>query len=90
MALQQRLVARKLEDKPLKFNREEYLKKNHFILQLWLVIGPTTQITTIVVFSFFQRFDLLVWVVAAGYNALALLLWIAQQFIDRTHKTQNR
>jgi len=65
---------------------EEYYRKNRILMRLWLLIGPTMQITNIIVCSFLQRIDLFMWIVLIVFNGLAILLWIIQQMVDRTYR----
>lgn len=89
-ALQRIVVARRKTSRPLVATPETYYRKNRLILWLWLLIGPTTQITIVVICSIFQRFDLFIWIVLFGFNGLAIILWIVQQLIDQTLKTRSR
>lgn len=84
--LQRILVAKRKLTPHLKIDPQEYYRRNRVIMRLWLFLGPTTQITNLVVCSLFQRLDLFMWIVLIGFNGLALLLWIIQQVIDRTYK----
>jgi hypothetical protein len=86
-AMQRVLVARKKQTKALNVSPQEYYKKNRIIMRFWLILGPTTQITNIILFSLFQRFDLFMWVVLFGFNGLAIVLWITQKIIDKTYKS---
>jgi hypothetical protein len=86
-AMQRILVARKKQTKVLNVSPQEYYRKNRIIMRFWLILGPTTQITNIIVFSLFHRFDLFIWVVLFGFNGLAILLWATQKIIDKTYKS---
>jgi len=84
--LQRTLVARRKRSKPFNISPQDYYKRNRLIMRFWLFIGPTTQITNLVVCSLFQRIDLFIWIVLFGFNGLAIVLWVVQQIIDRTSK----
>ncbi|HQG56866.1 MAG TPA: CDP-alcohol phosphatidyltransferase family protein [Bacteroidales bacterium] len=62
----------------------EYYRKNRIIIRFWVLIGPTAQITAIIICSFFCRFDIFFWLILAGFNSLALVLRIIQKRIDRS------
>ncbi len=67
----------------VKYNRENYLKKNKRILHLWTYLGPTTELTLIIVASFFNRLDLFMWVMVVVGNLYALTLFIVQSQINK-------
>jgi len=88
-SLQRFLVARKKKTRSFITTPEEYFRKNRYIIRLWLLMGPTAQVTTIVICSLFNRFDIFIWILVAGFNSLALILWIAQKIIDSTFKKES-
>jgi phosphatidylglycerophosphate synthase len=88
-SLQRLLVARKKKTKSFITTPDEYFRKNRYIIRLWLLMGPTAQVTTIVICSLFNRFDIFIWILVAGFNSLALILWIAQKIIDSTFKKES-
>ncbi|MCU0363347.1 MAG: CDP-alcohol phosphatidyltransferase family protein [Bacteroidales bacterium] len=88
-ALQDLLAAKKEQTKAFVATPEEYYRKNRLLMRLWLFIGPTMQVTNIIVCSLIGRFDIFIWVVVAGFNTLALVLWIAQKIADSTYKKES-
>ena len=88
-SLQRFLVARKKKTRSFITTPEEYYRKNRYIIRFWLLMGPTAQVTTIIVCSLFNRFDIFIWIVAGVFNSLALILWIAQKIIDSTFKKES-
>jgi phosphatidylglycerophosphate synthase len=86
-ALQKTLVARRKRFKTLSITPQKYYRRNWLLMRFWLLIGPTSQITNLIICSLFQRIDLFIWIVLFGFNGLALFLWIVQQVVDRTYKT---
>jgi hypothetical protein len=83
-ALQRFLVAKKKKTKLFITTPEEYFQKNKTIIRFWLLIGATTEITTLIICSLFNRFDLFIWIIIIGFNSLAVILWAIQQIIDKT------
>jgi phosphatidylglycerophosphate synthase len=83
-ALQRLLVAKRKRTKFFITTPEEYFRKNKTLIRLWLLIGATTEITVLITCSFFNRFDLFIWILLIGFNSLALILWPVQQIIDKT------
>jgi phosphatidylglycerophosphate synthase len=87
-ALQRLLVAKKRETKLFITTPEEYFQKNKTIIRFWVLLGTTTEITTLVICSFFNRFDIFIWIIIIGFNSLAAILWPVQQIIDKTFKRE--
>ncbi|MFH0759909.1 MAG: CDP-alcohol phosphatidyltransferase family protein [Bacteroidota bacterium] len=87
-SLQRFLVAKRKRTKTLHASPQEYYRKNRIIMRLWLLIGPTSQITNIILWSLLERIDMFMWVVLIGFNIYAAILWIIQQFIDFSYKSQ--
>lgn len=85
-SLQAVLVSRKKEPRQLQATSEEYYRKNKHLIRLWLLIGPATQVTNIIIWSLLNRFDIFVWIVVAGFNAIALAMLIIQNYTDKTYK----
>ncbi len=86
-ALQRLLVARKKKTKLFIATPQEYFQKNKIIIRVWLILGPTTELTALVICSFFNRFDLFIWIII-GFNSLAAILWPVQRIIDKTFKKE--
>jgi len=87
-ALQRVFVARKKKTKSFITTSQEYFQKNKLIIRFWLLLGPTTEITTLVICSFINRFDIFIWIIIIGFNTLAAILWPVQQIIDKTFKRE--
>jgi len=85
-ALQKILAAKRKRSRSFNVSPADYYRKNRLMIRLWLLIGPTTQITNIIVCSLCHRIDLFMWIVLVVFNMLASVLWIIQQGIDFTYK----
>lgn len=81
--LQRNLVARKKGEKLLNAGPENYFCRNRIIIRFWVFTGPTLQITSIVLCSFFCRFDIFFWITIVFFNIHCAVLWIIQQRIDK-------
>lgn len=88
--LQRTLVARRKRTRILDIQPQDYYRRNWLLLRLWLLIGPTTHITNLIICALFHRIDLFIWIVLIGFNGFAVILWIIQQIIDRTYKKSIR
>ncbi len=85
-AMQEKLTTKKKGDKLFKATPEEYYKKNKLTARLWVNIGPTAQITAIMLCSAFNRFDIYFWIIIGLFNIIALTTWLMQRNIDNTFK----
>lgn len=83
-AFQEKLISKKKGEKLFKATPEEYYKKNKSIARVWVNIGPTAQITAIMVCSIINRFDIYFWLIIGVFNAIAAIAWIVQRNIDKT------
>ncbi len=72
-----------------KYDRDDYLKKNKRILHFWTYLGPTTELTLIIVASFLNRLDLFMWVMVTVGNTYALILFVMQSRINKKIKLEN-
>lgn len=70
----------------INYNKEDYLQKNKRILHLWTYLGPTTELTLIIIASFFNRLDLFMWTMIVVANLYALTLFIIQTNINKNIK----
>lgn len=87
-AAQMKASADKDAEHIVKYNRDDYLKKNKRILHLWTYLGPTTELTVIIVASFFNRLDLFMWTLVVVGNIYALTLFIVQSKINKKIKLE--
>jgi phosphatidylglycerophosphate synthase len=81
---QRRLTSGKKEHAVLtEADPQEYRRRNRRILKLWLFLGPTSQITWMVVCALLNRLDIYLYGLVIGGNAWALLLYPFQNHINR-------
>ncbi|MEO9146388.1 MAG: CDP-alcohol phosphatidyltransferase family protein [Ginsengibacter sp.] len=83
-AFQEKLTSKKKGDILFKATPEEYYKKNKSIARVWVNIGPTTNITAIIICSIINRFDIYFWLIIGIFNVIAAIAWIVQRNIDKT------
>ncbi len=69
-----------------KYDRDDYLMKNKRILHFWTYLGPTTELTLIIVASFLNRLDLFMWTMVVVGNLYALTLLVIQTKINKKTK----
>ena len=85
-ALQDKLTSKKRGEKLFKATPEEYYKKNKTIAKFWVNIGPTAQITAIMICSAINRFDIYFWIIIGLFNISGIITWLVQRNIDKTFK----
>ncbi len=83
MGLQNNLAAKKTNEKLFKATPEEYYKKNKTIIRFWVFLGPTSQVSTLILCSIFNRFDIFFGIMIVVFNIIALINWLAQRSIDK-------
>ena len=83
-AFQGKIIPKKQGEKSFKATPKEYYKKNKSIIRVWANIGPTAQITAIMICSIINRFDIYFWLIIGVFNTIAAIAWIAQRNIDKT------
>lgn len=59
-----------------------YHSRNRVIMRLWLLIGPTSQITFLVICALFNRLDIYIVGLVAVWNLWALVLYLVQNRIN--------
>jgi len=85
---QNKLIAKKSNEKLFKATPNEYSEKNKRIIRFWVILGPTSQVTAIVIFSLILRFDIFFGIMIIGFNIIALINLIIQKLIDRNFKNK--
>lgn len=80
---QNNIAAKKSSEKLFKATPVQYLKFNKRIIRSWVFLGPTSQVTTLILCSVFNRFDIFFWIMIVGFNSIALINWIIQKNIDK-------
>ncbi len=79
---QNKLSNKKSIEKQFYVKPSEYLAKNKIMIRFWILLGPTSQISTLIICSIFNRFDVFFWIIIVGYNSLAIVSWLFQRSID--------
>ena len=64
------------------FDSKDYYKKNKTILHLWTYLGPTTELTFMIICAFFNRMDIYLWGIIIVGNLYALILYVIQTRIN--------
>ena len=85
--IQNRLAAKKRKEKLFKASPQDYYKKNKTAIRVWVFIGPTSQVTALMLCTAFNRLDIFFWLMIGLFNVIAAAMWMIQFNIDKTFKT---
>ena len=86
-AFQERLIPKKKGEKLFKAAPRDYYKKNKTAIRLWVTIGPTSQVTALMICSAINRFDIYFWLIIGLFNIIVILTWLLQGNIDKSFPT---
>jgi hypothetical protein len=84
MKFQGSITAKKKDVKLFKTTPQEYFQKNKTAIRIWVLLGPTSQITAMIICTMLMRVDIFCWIMVVGFNAIAILAWALQKRIDKT------
>ena len=87
MKFQGNITAKKKDEKLFKTTPQEYFLKNKTAIRLWVILGPTSQITAMIICTMFMRVDIFCWIMIVGFNVIAVIAWILQKYIDKSFNT---
>ncbi len=63
---------------------ERFLRANRRVMQAWLLVGPTSQLTFVVIAALFHRFDLYLPLLVLVGNLWVLLVYLVQKRVDHS------
>ena len=86
-AFQDKLTSKKKDEKLFKAMPQNYYKKNKTAMRIWVLIGPTSQVTVLMICTAINRFDILFWLIIGLFNIIALIMWLVQSNLDKSLKT---
>jgi hypothetical protein len=66
-----------------KEKQQQYYKTNKTIIHLWTYLGPTSQLTFLIICALFARLDIYLWGLIIVGNCYALILYFFQKRIDK-------
>lgn len=70
-----------------RFDPKEYYSKNKLMIHLWTYIGPTTELTFMIICAFINRWDIFIWGMLVVGNVYALILYMIQRGINASLET---
>ena len=68
------------------YDSKDYYNKNKRMIHLWTYIGPTTELTFMIVCAFINRWDIFLWGMVTIGNIYTLILYIIQKSINASLK----
>ena len=66
--------------------RKSFYNANKKIMHLWTYLGPTTQLSFLIICAFLNRLDIYLWGLIIVGNSYALVLYFSQKQIDKKLK----
>lgn len=79
--LQRGLIGRR-RDRRVSIPRDMYVRENRWLIRLWTFLGPTTELTLLILACFLNELVLYCWVILVIGNLLALILKQVQDRLD--------
>lgn len=71
------------------YDPKDYYNKNKRMIHLWTYIGPTTELTFMIVCAFINRWDIFLWGMVTIGNIYTLILYIIQKSVNASlHKVE--
>jgi hypothetical protein len=83
-AVQRRLASRpEHAQEPSKIPGEVYVQANRGLMRWWTFLGPTTELSLLILGCLAGRIEIFLWAIVVGGNALAIVLKVLQSRSDR-------
>jgi len=84
--LQLKLSSSSIETEKKKYDRDDFYKKHKTILHFWTYVGPTSELTFLIITSLFFRLDIYLWGIVVAANIYVVLLYLIQRGINHSTK----
>jgi len=68
------------------YDPKDYYNKNKRMIHLWSYIGPTTELTFMIICAFINRWDIFLWGMVTVGNIYTLILYVMQKSVDASLK----
>jgi hypothetical protein len=69
------------------YDPKDYYKKNKRMIHLWTYIGPTSELTFMIICAMINRWDIFLWGMVTVANVYTLILYIMQKSVNASLKT---
>lgn len=84
--LQLRLSHSSMETETKKYDSDDFYKKHKTIIHFWTYIGPTSELTFLIICSFLNRLDIYLLGMVTVFNVYAFILYLFQRRINHSTK----
>lgn len=84
--LQLKLSQSSMETETKKYDLDDFYKKHKTIIHFWTYIGPTSELTFLIICSFLNRLDVYLFGMVTVLNIYALILYLFQRRINHSTK----
>lgn len=92
LTVQRLFISQKSEEqRALKFDREDFLKRNKPVIRLWSFMGSSLHISLLIILAIVNRIDWYLYSILSVINVFALLMVIIQKITDgKTRQLNDR
>lgn len=87
--LQLKLSQSSIETETKKYDPADFYKKHKIIIHFWSYIGPTSELTFLIICSYFNRLDIYLIGIVTVVNLYATVLYLFQRKINHSTKLVN-
>lgn len=87
--LQLKLSHSSIETETKKYDSDDFYKKHKTIIHFWTYIGPTSELTFLIICSFLNRLDIYLLGMVTVLNVYAVILYVFQRRINHSTKLAN-
>jgi hypothetical protein len=84
--LQLSLSQSSIETETKKYDTEDFYKKHKTIIHLWSYIGPSSELSFLIICSYFNRLDIYLYGLVTVLNVYAIILYFFQRRINHSTK----
>jgi len=84
--LQLSLSQSSIETETKKYDTEDFYKKHKTIIHLWSYIGPSSELSFLIICSYFNRLDIYLYCLVTVLNVYAIILYFFQRRINHSTK----
>jgi len=84
--LQLKLSQSSIETETKKYDSDDFYKKHKTIIHFWTYIGPTSELTFLIICSFLNRLDIYLFGMVTVLNIYTLILYLIQRRINHSTK----
>jgi phosphatidylglycerophosphate synthase len=84
--IQIKISSKQVENQKRVYDSKDYYTKNKQLIHLWTYIGPTTELTFMIICALINRWDIFLWGMVTIGNIYALILYIMQKSVNASLK----